>query len=343
MKPPIYIFQWPGRVGGADTRLRDLIPLLIQAGHAVTIVPNDAVMLTSDIDTYRLMREAGAKFEQWPNLPKKLEGLAIACCNFTLFREDWRVHRLKDTGLRFIWMNDMMWHDPKELEAAGKGLLDIILFTSPFHLSRMLGPFRQAKQDIKIGIVENYFRTDVHETVDRKPGEVFTIGKIARHDWAKYSENFPLFYEDLGLKKPRFRVMAWGEEQTAKWKWHHFDERWELIPQDSMPSHEFLAGLDAFVYNSHYKFVENQSRAIVEAALSGLPIVAPNQYNFPNQIFDTRTGFLWNTYEECAAQCRWLEANPGDRLSMGRLAAKCAQDIWCDGDKQMRQWERVLQ
>jgi glycosyltransferase involved in cell wall biosynthesis len=338
----IYVFQWPGRIGGADTRLRDLLPLLTHAGHKVTVVPNDASTLTSDIETYRAVKEAGAVFEQWGSLPDKLDGVAIACCNFDLFRQDWRVRKIKNMGLRLIWMNDMMWHDPKELEAVKAGLVDQVLFTSPFHLSRMINPFRQANQNIKIGIVENYFDPGSHDSVEREPSDVFTIGKISRHDWAKYSENFPLFYEDLGLKNPKFSVMAWGPEQTSKWKWHAFDSRWEFHKQDSMPAHKFLAKLDAFVYNSHYKFIENQSRAIVEAALSGLPIVAPNLYNFPNQIFDTRTGFLWNTYEECAAQCRWLEANPDDRLAMGRLAAKCARDVWCDGEKQMRQWERVL-
>lgn len=338
----IFIFQWPGRIGGADTRLRDLIPLFVKAGHSVKVIPNDTPVLTSDIDTYRHVREAGASFEQWGSLQPGLEGVAISCCNFDLFRQDWRVRRIRELGLRLVWMNDMMWHDPKELQAVKDGLVDTVLFTSPFHLSRMLGPFRKARPDIRFGIVENYFNPESHDFVEREPGPVFTIGKIARNDWAKYSENFPLFYEDLGLKNPRFRVMAWGPEQTGKWKWHTFDSRWEFHAQDSMPAHKFLAGLDLFVYNSHYKFIENQSRAIVEAALSGLPIVAPNLYNFPNQIFDTRTGFLWNTYEECAAQCRWLEANPSDRLAMGRLASKCARDVWCDGDKQIRQWERVL-
>lgn len=339
----IFIFQWPGRVGGADTRLRDLIPLLVKGGHKVTVVPNEGSSLTTDIDTYRTLLAAGAVFEQWPQLGGKLEGVAIACCNFDLFRQDWRVRKIKELGLRFIWMNDMMWQDPKELKAVEEGLVDTVLFTSPFHLSRTLPPFRKAKPDIRFGVVENYFRPDGHDFIERKPDELFTIGKVSRDDWAKYSESFPSFYEDLGLRNPRFRVMAWGAEQESKWKWHHFDSRWERLPKDMMPVGDFLAGLDAFVYNSHYKFIENQSRAIVEAALSGLPIVAPNLYNFPNQIFDTRTGFLWNTYEECAAQCRWLEANPAERLAMGKLASQCARAVWCDGDKQLRQWKRILE
>jgi hypothetical protein len=73
------------------------------------------------------------------DLPKKLEGFAYANCNFRLFLEKERIGFIQDSGLKFIWSNDMMWTKPEELEAIKSGLVDCVLFTSLFH-QNAIGP-----------------------------------------------------------------------------------------------------------------------------------------------------------------------------------------------------------
>ena len=342
-----YFFQWPSKVGGADTRIRDLMLLLLEEKkHRIICVPNDDGWYKSDNMTRMFFESKGVVFklpEKLKNYKAKPEDIAVSCCNFNLFTEWHRIQQIKDCGFKFIWMNDMMWHSPEEMKAVKEGYIDAILYTSEFHYMRIGGDVKKTNPSVKNFKIDNYFSPINHKFIKREAKSVFTIGKHSRPDWAKYSENFPLFYEDLGLQNAKFLVMGWGDNQKEKWKWHKFDKsKWSVLPTDNMPVYDFLGKLDTYVYNSHYKFVENQSRAIVEAAMSGLPIVAPNRYNFPTQIFHERTGFLWDSYEQCQAYCRFLEKDPIERLKMGDRASRLAFEIWCDKEKQLRQWDDVL-
>ena len=350
-KTDFYILQWPGAVGGADTRARDLIRLLLDCGgFNVKVLPNDLGWLKSDKATADWLASIGVpvlqRSAQLATSMAHRGGVAFACCNFDLFKDDARLLRfVKDAALPFVWANDMMWHSDEELAAIKAGLVNCVLYTSDFHAMRMAVPVRMAKPDALEALVDNYFWPDNHKFMNRPISRGHcVIGKHSRDDWAKYSENFPDFYERLGLADPRYSVMGWGDNQTAKWRWHQFDKsRWTTLPLNAMPVYDFLATLDVYVYNSHHKFVENQSRAIVEAAMSGLPIVAPNKYNFPNQIWHERTGYLWDNYGQCQTYCRRLEADPELRAEMGARASKLAFDIWCDRDRQLRQWSDVLE
>ena len=63
------------------------------------------------------------------------------------------------------------------------------------------------------------------------------------------------------------------------------------------------------MYNAHPSFIETHCRATVEAMLMEIPVIAPNKINFANQIWNSRSGFLWNKYEECQNYCKFLENN----------------------------------
>lgn len=347
-KPYFILLQWPGPTGGADTRARDLLWLLREDGRfQLRCLPNDLGWTKTDPETVALLKELDVPILQrgWPK-GLRMDGIAFACCNFDLFKDDAKLLRpVLDTGLRFVWANDMMWHNEDELKAIKSKLVSTVLYTSDFHAMRMAGQVRAANPDVNEALVDNYFWPDAHKFIDRsgRTNSYCAIGKHSRDDWAKYSENFPDFYEKLGLESPFYRVMGWGKNQTDKWRWHNFDKsRWTMYPLKHMPVYDFLAMLDVYVYNSHHKFVENQSRAIVEAAMSGLPIVAPNKYNFPNQIWHERTGYLWDNYMQCQTYCKRLEADKALRLELGQRASKLAFDVWCDRDRQLRQWNYVM-
>ena len=104
----IYFFQWISDLGGADTRLKELIQLFAETGkYNLFCIPNDANRL-QEKDNVDFLNRHGVKTLTWEELPIKTNGYAIAFCNFRLFQDPWRLEKIKNIGLKFIWSNDMM-------------------------------------------------------------------------------------------------------------------------------------------------------------------------------------------------------------------------------------------
>jgi len=335
----IYIFQWISDLGGADTRLKDLIKLLSKnKNNYICCIPNDNFRLLEK-DNIDFLNKYNVDYTSYQVLPEKTEGIAISFCNFRLFSEPWRLKKIKDMGLKFIWSNDMMWHTREEEDALKNKMIDAYLYTSEFHKQKMQNEFTKNSKEF---IIPNYFDADSYSFFERKNNEKFTIGKHSRPDNLKFSDDFPLFYSNLNLKNPKYRVMGISQDFLKRFKWYNFDDRWELLQPNQEKISDFLNSLDAYIYNSHSTFIENQSRSIIEAALNGLPIIAPNIYNFPNQIIHKETGFLWNTYNECILFTKELENNFSLRKEMGIKASKITKEIWCDKDKHIKEWEKIF-
>ncbi len=100
-------------------------------------------------------------------------------------------------------------------------------------------------------------------------GRPLHIGRLSRPDPAKFPADFPDFYESLGLRNARFRVMAWTSQLAARWPNHVFDARWDLLPPLAETTPHFLQSLDLFVYSLHPTCRESWGRAVVEAMLCG--------------------------------------------------------------------------
>jgi len=331
----IYIFQWISELGGADTRLKDLLKLFGSIkDFKVTCIPNDdfRVLEKHNID---FLLDNNIDIETYKSLPKKLNGIALSFCNFRLFSEKWRLDQIKNSGLKFIWSNDMMWHTEHEEEALKNKMIDAYLYTSKFHKEKMKNEFTENSKEF---IIPNYFDANSYCYYERKFKNIFTIGKHSRPDNLKFSDDFPLFYHNLDLKNPKYRVMGISDNFKTRFLWYKFDSKWDLLKPNQEITSNFLNSLDVYVYNSHQMFIENQSRAIIEAALNGLPIIAPNKYNFPNQIIDKETGFLWNSYEECKYQAQELEKNFMLRKQMGLKAHQICKEIWCNKEKHLKEW-----
>lgn len=340
MKTDLYVFQWISDLGGADTRLKELL-VLLKDDFNITCIPNDEFRLTEKHNT-DFLDSLGVKYCMPSGLPKKPKGFAYANCNFRLFQEPQRINFIRNSGLKFLWSNDMMWTTPEELDAIGKGKVDCCLFTSPFHQS-MLGPkIFEVRKNQKAAVLDNYFDSSTWKYVDRPKRETVVCGKISRDDEMKYSEDFPLFYERAVDGLPAsFRVMGWNQGLSKKYNWFNFDRRWELLESNKEKTQDFLASIDVFLYNCNHRFIENQSRAIVEAQLTGIPVVAPNRWNFPNMIWGDRTGFLWNDLSGIKSAMSDL-MDYDFRKKMGKLASECTREIWCDSNVAKRRWNSLL-
>lgn len=340
MKTDLYVFQWISDLGGADTRLKELL-VLLKDDFNIICIPNDEFRLGEKHNT-DFLDSLGVKYCMPSGLPKKPKGFAYANCNFRLFQEPHRINFINNTGLKLLWSNDMMWTTNEELDAISKGKVDCCLFTSPFHQSVLGEKIFAVKKEQKAAVLDNYFDSSTWEYVDRPKRETVVCGKVSRDDEMKFSEDFPLFYERATDGLPvSFRVMGWSQQLSKKYGWFNFDTRWQLLEPNRERTQDFLASIDVFLYNCNHRFIENQSRAIVEAQLTGTPVVAPNRWNFPNMIWGDRTGFLWNDLSGIKEAMSDL-MDYDFRKKMGKLASECTRDIWCDSTAAKRKWNALL-
>ena len=334
-KRRIYFFGWPSFLGGADTKLAHLL-VLLHKEFAITVIPNDACHLRDQVWT-RFLGKLGVEYALLARLPKKLEGFAMSLCNQRFFT-DGIARKAKEKGLKIIWSSEMMWHHDGELEAIKKGLIDKVLYVSELqkrYLSKGYG-------DLPSACPGNYIDPRFFPFKERR-NKTFTIGRLSRNDPVKYPEDFPVFYEALDLPEVRFRVMAWDEALARKYRWHHFDDRWDLLPPEKEGQVRFLHSLDLFVYPLGHQFKESWGRSTVEAMLTGCIPLVPAGHHLDHLIVDGESGFICHDFLEYKQQAQRLYFDYEHRK---RLAAQCraqAVNKLCVREEHLRIWKEVFQ
>ena len=248
LSQPCNIFGWPSYLGGADTKLAHLL-VLLHRDYRITVVPNDVFRLRETKWT-RFMDRHGIRYARFGALPKKLEGFGLALCN-PRFLNKGLAQRVKDRGLKMIWSGEMVWHHPGELEAIKAGVIDKVLFVSEVQRRRLIDAYGSTPSVLTGNFIDpKFFPFAVRRN------STFSIGRLSRPDPAKYPEDFPVFYEALEVPEVRFRIMAWDKNLTAKYRWHRFDARWELLPSLAETQLRFLRSLDLFVYPLGHTCIE---------------------------------------------------------------------------------------
>jgi hypothetical protein len=335
VKANIYVFGWPSFLGGADTKLFHLLTLL-NGNFQLTIVPNHPRFLAEKY-WVRVLQSRGIKICLLENLPRSLNGYALALSNRRFFSEG-IAQTAKESGLKVVWSSEMMWHHPGEVEAVREGLVDKALFVSELQkafLSKGYGLIRSH-------IVGNYIDPEAFPFHEKADGP-FTIGRLSRAAPEKYPEDFPVMYERLELPETRFRVMAWSNELREKYRWHHFDHRWDLLPAQAESQTQFLHSLDLFVYPLGHRFIEAWGRSAVEAMLSGAVTLLPSGHNFEHLIMDEVTGFLCSDFYEFKARAHELFLNRSLLVSMRRAARKHAEYELCNREAHLKIWKEVFE
>lgn len=334
-RPNVTIFGWPSHLGGADTKLAHLLQLL-HKDVEFTVVPNEKRHLEAPFWPDYL-RNLGIRCCLLDHLPRRLNGFALALSNQCFFTHK-ICHRAKERGLKIVWSSEMMWHHEGELDAVKEGLIDRVLYTSRLQQS-VLGPNYGR---IPGTITGNYIDpAQFPFTERRRPG--FTIGRLSRPAPEKYPEDFPVFYECLELPECRFRVMAWDEKLAAKYRWHRFDHRWDLLPAEQEETVRFLHSLDLFVYPLGHFFTESWGRSTVEAMLTGaIPLVPPG-HHLDELIVPGETGYICQDFREYREWAHELYLNFPKREAMSRRCREHAANNLCAAEQHRRVWLEVFQ
>lgn len=329
------MFGWPSFLGGADTKLAHLLPLLSRR-FELTVIPNDAMRLKERKWT-RYLDRYGVRCTTLARLPRRLEGFALSLCNGRFFT-DGIAAAARAKGLKVVWSSEMMWHHPGELDAVQQGLVDRVLYVSEFQR----GALAKGYGTLPGVITGNYIDPEQFPFRERRHS-TFAIGRLSRADPAKYPEDFPVFYECLGLADTRFRVMAWDQALHEKYRWHRFDERWDLLASEQEAQVDFLHSLDLFVYPLGHHFKESWGRSTVEAMLTGAIPLVPRGHHFENLIVQGDSGFICHDFLEYQTAAQRLSA---DYALRRRLSAQCrhhAEHVLCNAGEHLKCWTEVFQ
>lgn len=334
-KKPLYVFAWPSFLGGADTKLAHLLPLLREK-FQITVVPQDADLLRQKVWTDYL-KKLGIQYCLFDDLPKKLSGIGFSLCNGAFFPE--RIaHRAKERGLKIIWSSEMMWHHEGELDAIKDGAVDKVLYVSELqkkYLSKGYG------DKLESAMTGNYVNPRSFPFAERKH-ETFTIGRLSRPDPVKFPEDFPVFYERLEVPDARFRVMAWNREMADKYRWHNFGPQWELLREQQEPQVDFLHSLDLFIYPLGHHFRESWGRSTVEAMLTGcIPLIPPG-HHLDHLVKDGINGFICHDFLDYQKRAHELYNDYDMRRAMSRRCREYTIKTVCNRKEHIKMWEEAL-
>jgi glycosyltransferase involved in cell wall biosynthesis len=364
----LYIFGWPGAIGGASTKLAHLLRLLHKR-FRIVVVPNEDDEV-SDPDWRPLLDVLLVSTSSFKELPERLHGWGLSLCNFEfLLSPKWAEARRR--GLKMAWSNEMMWTHPGELGAVFTGMVDRILYVSevqreslePHYVAARTGSLKAhtisdrnslwgelkhaSGRHLPWAITGNYVDPSLFPAKDsrlKKPHEPIVVGRLSRADPDKFPDNFPASYENLGLRNAHFRVMAWNEPLAQKYSAYQFDSRWELLPAMKEEPLHFLQSLDLFVYSVGPNLRESWGRAIVEAMLSGVVPLVPGSPNhhLRNLVKHGESGFLCADDDDFGKYARMLENDPQLLADCSRRARQDAVTRLCSAPEHIRLWENAL-
>ena len=334
MRPPLYLIGVPGSVGGAATKVAHLIKLL-HKDFAITLVPPEP-SLCKLASVRRRIEPFEVPCIMLKDIPSNTGAVCLAVCDRQFFVKK-RPLELKKRGLKVIWSNEMMWAFEGEEESARCGLVDRVLFVSEFQAQT----FGRIYSGVPSRITGNYVDPDEYCWTERK-NITFTLGRLSRPDIDKYPADFPVFYESIGLRDVRYRVMAWSQELQKRYSWHNFGPAWELIPADKEDALRFLYTIDVFLYPIGHRVKESWGRAVVEAMLTGCVPVVPDGHQFHKFIAHSQTGFICSRFCDYRDCVRELCRNYALRRTVGLNASEFARLEICDPHKHREVWREAL-
>ena len=332
--PRLYIFGWPGEVGGVETKLAHLLDLLHKE-FVITVVPPYSECLNLKKWT-SYMDFLGVSYLPFDQCRPQRGDIALSLGNLGFFTSG-ECGTATNLGMKIVWSYECVWPYAIAESYIRSTIIDKVLFVSEFQKNYSNLPREQAWC-----ITENYVNPARFPILrERRPEDPVTVGRLSRADPDKYPEDFPKGYESFGKNVARFRVMAWDKDLSDKYADHCFGERWDLLEALSESTVDFLNSLDLFVYDPG-SLLESWGRSTVEAMLCGAVPIVPTGHHFDKLVLDKECGFLCRNQTEFKRAVEELSQDGQTRSRFSRLARQYAEEQLCDRKQHIERWKHAL-
>lgn len=342
MSRRLWIYGFPGGVGGADTKMVHTLPIFKLLFDEVMCIANAPEQYDPPNQWTQYLDSLGIKY----GLKEEMKGyqpgdFALSLCNPWFFKQKF-VDDAVSKELKVIWSSEMMWHHEGELDAIKEGKVYKVLYVSELQQAVLQYP-----PNIPYTMTGNFVNPEVFP-FRRRSSPRLGIGRLSRADSYKYPEDFPVFYEEIveGLDPNRiqFRVMGWNDELIRKYSWHNWKRKysWVLLEEQAMPTLDFLYGIDIFAYPLGHNFVESWGRSTVEAMLTGAIPVVFSGHHLQELIEDKVTGFIVDDIYEWKQVMQILFHNVQYRFDMSKRCSELTAERHCNLEDHVRMWEEVF-
>lgn len=154
----------------------------------------------------------------------------------------------------------------------------------------------------------------------------FRVGRLSRDDIQKHDPNDCELYVELANSNCTVDIM--GGKTLQKWLPNH--NNIFLSDSGDRDSSSFLRDLDVFYYKTNPNWREPFGRVILEAMLTGLPVVAHMEGGYAENIEHGLDGFLFRDQSEALSIILELKGNASIRKSVGESARRKALSIYGD-------------
>jgi glycosyltransferase involved in cell wall biosynthesis len=367
----LYVFGWPGSIGGASTKLHHLLRLL-RHEYQITVVPYERCNWEQD-PWARELSGLGIHYCHFSDLPERLDGWGLSLCHGEFLNSScWQEVRRR--GVKMAWSNEMTWNFPQELGAIALGEIDAVLYVSPTQRAFLEPEYRRAltgrltlppstvppeetagwittddgSRRLRWVMTGNYIDPDLFPfrpaTSLWNGQRPLSVGRLSRPDPSKFPRDFPESYTRLGLENTRFRVMGWSEQLEKQWSRDRFRGDWEFLEPLAESASQFLQSLDVMVYQVGEGCRESWGRVVVESMLSGtVPIVPKGGGHHLDQLVrDGIAGFSCADSNEFEEKVRWLRADPTRIATMAESCRDWAVQQHCNPISHRAIWKRLF-
>ncbi len=338
---PIYVFGYPGELGGAATELWHTLRLWREAGLGVVCIPTWSApeswrKRVSAIGCRTLSLEPG-ELAECSELRQKT---VVAFCNRVFLQQASVLRRL---GCRLVWAGCMNWLFPAEYAHYRRyGAFDAYVFQSRYQhrkLVRQLARFGVSLR--KCHRIAGAFFADEYPFQFRPHGrgEVLVLGRVSRADPAKFAPDSWQVYPTCGVPL-KLRILGWGPQVESRLG---APPAWaECLPPLGEPVPEFLRSLHVLTPLTGGA-IENWPRVGLEAMAGGVPIVVENLGGWSEMILPGKTGYLVENRRQWAEAVRRLAADDEHRHQLAQAAREYLQVELADPERIWPRWQQLFE
>ncbi len=270
-KREIWVAGYPSFVGGADSELDHNIDLWIMNGLDVNLVP----MPGFDASMKSHCDRRGCKTHTFhPGIFK--DKVVTSFCNGEFLD---KLPQIYETGkpAAVIWFNCMTWKFDKELVAIQNNWITLHGFVSNYQKSILLPLLQEAGAVQELEGYRPYFNPhNISQNLNfeyHKPDKWFSVGRVSRDDYMKFSEDMWNIYYKICVPKHK-KVFILGFGANARKRCGNAMQGLDVQVWDPgmIPVRELYRILHCIVHKTGGSR-ESYCRIVPEAYKSGVPLI----------------------------------------------------------------------